>query len=321
MKTKSLLVLMLAWLMGTVSMAVAQAPAIAHNTWSSGAPLPTAVFSPATAMLKGKIYVIGGTNADGTVIADTQIYDPATDTWSAGVPLPTPLVGGAGAVVNGVLYVMGGISGQTQDYTDAVWAFSLKTGTWSAKAAMPTALNDAGVAVVNNIIYLVGGNASGDLRTTTVESYNPATDTWTKESPLLLGRSEPSVGRLGNKLVGFKILAAGGTIPTGWTKDTESYDVFTKTWISLTPDPKARAATCTGAVGLRLYRAGGLGGDWGRPISLTERFSLSKNNWKTLASIPQPVALPGSAVYKGRLYCLGGMYDWIPLSNVQIYQP
>ena len=321
MKTKLFLVIF-TFLMGAASLSIAQAPAVVHNTWTSGAPLPTSVFSPAVAILKGKIYVMGGVNADNVVIADTQIYDPLTNTWNTGVPLPTPLQGGAAAVVKNVLYVMGGSTfGVSCNFTNAVWAFNPKTQSWSAKAPMPAARCDTGVAVQKNIIYLAGGNAIFDLRTDTVESYNPATDAWTEEAPLQVGRSEPSVALLGNKLVGVAIVAAGGTISTGWTPDTESYDVFTKTWTSLTPDPTARAAACTGGIGLKLYRAGGLGGDWGRPISLTENFNVFTNKWKTMASVPQAVALPGSAVFKGRLYCVGGMYDWIPLSNVQIYQP
>lgn len=63
---------------------------IAHNIWTSGAPLPIPVWCPIVATLNGQVYVIGGTNANGTEIADTQIYDPVTNTWSVGTPLPVP---------------------------------------------------------------------------------------------------------------------------------------------------------------------------------------------------------------------------------------
>jgi N-acetylneuraminic acid mutarotase len=319
MKTTSLLVALLLSV-GTASLAVAQTPAVVHNTWTAGAAMPTAVWNPAVGVLNGEIYVVGGANADGTTIADTQIYHPARDTWSIGVPLPTPLSGASGAVVKNVLYVLGGANDGTP-FSSAVWAFDLKTRTWSAKAAMPTARRDAGVAVEDEIIYVVGGNSASNLRATTVESYSPATDTWTEEAPLLVGRSEPSVGRVGNNLVGFTIVAADGYASGG---DTEGYDATTNTWTTLKADPDPggsgwRSWACTGGIGTKLYVAGGYYGG-----SLNEAFNLHKNTWETLAPMPQAAMATGSAVYQGRLYCLGGTVAYWEngaLSNVQIYQP
>jgi len=317
MKTRSLLVVVLLLSFGTALVAVAQTPAVAHNTWTAGAPMPTAVWNSAVGVLKGQIYVVGGNNANGAIIADTQIYNPATNTWSIGASLPTPLSGGSGAVVKNVLYVMGGNSGS--GYSNALWAFNLKTKTWSPKAAIPIALQDAGAAVENNIIYLVGGNSTENLRSNAVYSYNPATDTWTEEAPLLVGRSEPCVGRVGNKLIGFTIVAADGYASGG---DTEGYDATTNTWTTLKADPSPngwRSWACTGGIGTKLYVAGGYYGG-----SLNESFNLPKNTWKKLASMPQAAMATGSAVYGGRLYCLGGTVAYWEngaLNNVQIYQP
>jgi len=150
MKTKSLMAMVALLSLGTAPVVVAQT-AVAHNTWTSGTPMPTAVWDAAVGPLGGKIYVVGGINAEGGIIADTQIYNPSTDTWSMGVPLPTTVAGASGAVVKNILYVMGGtVDGTT--YSSAVWAFNPKTKTWSSKAAMPTALSDSGAAVENGII-------------------------------------------------------------------------------------------------------------------------------------------------------------------------
>jgi len=35
-------------------------PDVTHNTWTSGAPMPTALNWPTTGLIKGKIYVVGG---------------------------------------------------------------------------------------------------------------------------------------------------------------------------------------------------------------------------------------------------------------------
>ncbi|MGO8797130.1 MAG: Kelch repeat-containing protein [Candidatus Sulfotelmatobacter sp.] len=320
MKTKSLLVVFQLLLLGTTPM-VAQAPAVAHNTWTSGAPMPKARVGPAVAVLEGQIYAVGGSNTTGKFYSNTYIYDPASNVWTTGVSFPTKVAGATGAVVKNILYVMGGtVDGVT--YSNAVWAYSPKTQTWSEKTAMPTARHDAGVAVVDNIIYVVGGNGNdGNLRLTSVESYNPATDSWTEEAPLLVGKSEPSVGTFGNKTIGFTIVAADGYTADSDTGDNEAYDVATNTWTSLTPDPTARNGACSGAIGSRMYIAGGSDGYY-PASSVSEWFNLSKNEWSSMAPIPQPTLFSGSAVYKGQLYCIGGMYtSGVSLKYVQIYQP
>ena len=321
MKTTFAWMLLSVLLLGVASFAQDQAPAVNHNTWTSGAPMPTAVVAPGgVAVLEDEIYVVGGVNADGTTIADTQIYNPATNSWSTGVPLPTTLTDGVAAVVKNVLYVISGgdsiKAGGTQ--TNAVWAYSPKTKTWSSKAAIPTARQSMGVAVEKNIIYTIGGvDLNGD-RLTTVESYNPATNSWTEEAPLLVGKSEPSVG-----LVGTTIVAADGYASGGWTGDNEGYDAATNTWTSLTSDPTARNAACAGGIGPQLYVAGGA--DDGNPaLTLTESFKVSKNTWTTLAPMPQAAIWGAPAVYKGQLYCFGGesaQNGGTILNNVQIYQP
>jgi len=137
--------------LGAASLMTAQSPAVTHNTWTSGAPMPTAIKFPAgIGVIKGEIYVVGG-NTASAVIADTQIYNPVANAWSTAAALPAATFAGASAVVKNVLYVFGGLtSGIT--YTNAVWAYNLKTNTWSAKAAMPTARASTAAVVEKNIV-------------------------------------------------------------------------------------------------------------------------------------------------------------------------
>ena len=116
-------VLIFLLLVGTAPFPAAQTSAIAHNTWTNGTPMPIGVSNPAVGVLHGQICVVAGVTGDGTIVDDTQIYNPSMDTWSTGVPLPTTLTGGVGAVVDNILYVMGGsVDGVT--YSKAVWALN-----------------------------------------------------------------------------------------------------------------------------------------------------------------------------------------------------
>ena len=185
---------------------------------------------------------------------------------------------------------------------------------------MPTA-RWATEAVVNkktNIIYVIGGaiNTSGNGDVAAVESYNPVTDTWTEEAPMQVAKGQSAAGLVGTKIV----VADGFTNGGGTTGDTKAYDPAANTWSTLASNPAgARGAACYGAVGSKLYDIGGVNAP-----NINESFQLSKNKWTTtLATIPQSIFFPASAVSKGKLYCMGGWPGWLgtPQNNVQIYQP
>jgi N-acetylneuraminic acid mutarotase len=309
--------------MSMASSAVAQDyPAVSHDTWSSGTPMPKAIMGATAAVLGKRIYVFGGAmDWNLTGVLDTLVYNPASNTWSKGVPLPEPIFNPSAAIVNNVLYVFGGVEGST--YLNTVWAYSPQTKTWSAKSPMPTETQCSGAVVAkNNTIYVIGGDI-GWTRLKNVDSYNPATDTWTEEAPLRIGRSCPTVG-----LIGTRIWAADGDTSHGFNGgdgpngDNEGYNPFTNTWKTATPDPTPRDAACGGSIGSQLYVAGGdENGD--SILTLTESFDGSNNTWTTLAPMPQGTMWAASAVYNGKLYCFGGTVRWdgTVLNNVQIYQP
>ena len=291
---------------------------IVHNSWSSGAAMPTGVQWSAAGVISSKIYVVGGYTKT-SVVANNAIYDPAKGSWSTGSPIPSATAQAASAVVNDVLYIFGGSTNGGGTVTNAVWAYDPTKNTWSAKSSMPTARCSVVAAVENGIIYVIGGYNNGS-RLNTVESYNPATDTWKSEASLINGKTEISAG-----LIGSTIVAADGYTGSGDTGDNEAYDSTKNSWSSLAPDPTPRNGSCSGVVGGLLVGSDGNTDNAGA-ISLNESFNLTKNTWKTLSSMPQTATDPGSAVYKGQLYCFGGSSYGISFqgtiySNVQIYQP
>jgi alpha-L-fucosidase len=90
----------------------------AADTWKSLAPLPGKRGSALAAAVGGKIYVIGGaTTADGAkdpfftffgpskVLANNDVYDPATNKWESRTPMSVARNHAFGAAVNGKIYV------------------------------------------------------------------------------------------------------------------------------------------------------------------------------------------------------------------------
>ncbi len=58
-------------------------PAVIHNTWTSGAPMPTAVSFQMMGVVKGTIHVVGG-YTETAAVSNHQIYNPDTKTRSTG---------------------------------------------------------------------------------------------------------------------------------------------------------------------------------------------------------------------------------------------
>jgi uncharacterized protein (TIGR03437 family) len=286
------------------------------NSWTTGANMPTAVFGPATGVIGGLVYVVGGEVSSGAQVNINQIYNPAADTWTTGAPMPTARFGGVGAVANNILYVIGGSANGMR--LNVVEAFDPAANTWSTKSSMPTPRNSIAAVVEGGIIYVIGGFENNRLAT--VESYNPATDAWTDEAPLLVAKSLEAAGLLGSVIV-----AAGGLTNSGdVTGDNEGYNASTNSWQTLTPDPTARQAACFGTISGQLYVAAGRNDAAG--VNVVESFNLETNRWTTLAPTPLAQIFPGYATVGNLLYCFGGSNNGSPGSvtvynNLEIYHP
>ncbi len=139
----------------------------ASNSWTTKSPMPIPVLGAASAVLDGKIYIIGGARHfqqgwELSTVGSTQVYDPENDAWSTRASLPngvTESYAAAGAT-SGVtapkkIYVVGG-SNQT-NYSEITYVYDSKGNVWSTAAAMPTPRVYLGVAVVDDILYAIGG--------------------------------------------------------------------------------------------------------------------------------------------------------------------
>jgi N-acetylneuraminic acid mutarotase len=150
------------------------------DTWTTAAPMPTAVFGYASAVMDGQIYIIGGLQVSSSlggngIVDDNQVYDPQNDTWSLAVNMPSEVTYGAAAATAGfmapqMLYVVGGLF--MDSYSNSVEVYNEENTSWSTGASMPTARAYLGVVVVNDILYAIGG-FDGQNWLSTVEAYTP----------------------------------------------------------------------------------------------------------------------------------------------------
>ena len=152
----------------------------ATNTWTTGTPMPTAVYGYASTVIDSKIHIIGGSQTSiiqgsSIFVNSNQVYDPQNDTWSLGANLPSAVAYGAAAATEGfmappLLYVIGGYF--LNSYSSNVQVYNPSNNSWSTGVPMPTARAYLGVAVVNDVLYAIGG-FDGQNWLNTVEEYTP----------------------------------------------------------------------------------------------------------------------------------------------------
>jgi len=133
----------------------------ATDSWIAKAPIPTAVYGYASAVVNNKIYVISGQGVNRVNL--NQIYDPEAGTWSYGAPIPTDVHYAAAGATTGVaapkrIYVLGGNAHGAMDSCDLNQVYDPEGNTWTTGAQMPTPRRSFGVAVVNDVLYAIGGS-------------------------------------------------------------------------------------------------------------------------------------------------------------------
>ncbi len=135
------------------------------NSWSEKSDMPIPVLGCASAVLDGKIYVIGGSRHfqlgwELDTVGSNQIYDPINDEWSVGVSLPIAQSYGAAATTVGEtapesLYFVGG-SNET-DYNGITYVYNSELDEWNLGASIPTSRIYLALAVLDDILYAIGG--------------------------------------------------------------------------------------------------------------------------------------------------------------------
>ena len=169
----------------------------ATDTWTQKADMPTPRKTK-TCVVDGKIYAIGGwsTANEQSQLETVEVYDPATDTWAKSQSMNRARCSAAISVVNGEIYAIGGIGwppnrDKSGRYLSNVEVFNPKTNQWQERTEMSVPKAAHSTSVIDGKIYVMGGYFQEERklnRLSTIEVYDPATDRWTQESDMLIGK-------------------------------------------------------------------------------------------------------------------------------------
>jgi N-acetylneuraminic acid mutarotase len=179
---------------------------------------------------------------------------------------------------------------------------------WTTMAPDPLAKKSPAVVEINGKLYVHGfdDDGGGSPGLPRLSIYDPASDTWTVGASPSLVRSQVSVG-----VINGKMFVAGGCISAdcedGTTNALEVYDPASNTWSDAAPMPTARFGAAAGAIGGKLYVAGGTTAcDPCTPTTATEIYDAASDTWSAGAAIPVSRELAAAASVNGRLYVIGG---------------
>ena len=236
---------------------------IAAYPWTDKLADPIPRQYAASAVLDGKVYVMGGQRTDsGTsdpVTNLVEVYDPASNTWSAAPPMPTARMGLVAAVMNGRIYAIGGSTdGLGTVALGTVERFDPVTQLWSTLTSpMPTPRYFAAASVLDTPlgtrIFVAGGQAAG-ASLDVVEAYDPLAHNWFSRSALPTARSQLAMAETNGRL--YAIGGYAGLV-TQWTGAVEEYDPLTDTWANRAAMPAARAQLTLAQLSGKLLAAGG----------------------------------------------------------------
>jgi N-acetylneuraminic acid mutarotase len=266
-----------------------------HGTWVRLAPMPTARQELATASFNGKIYAMGGYDADRRSTAIVEVYDPATNTWMRANDLPGAANHHAAAVAGGKLYGL---------FANAAHVYNPANDSWTAVA--PPLFGHGGtpaVGVFQDKIYVAGG--SSPFGSVNCEVYDPATNTWTALAPMTVPRHHTGGG-----FVDGKFYVVGGRM--GNSEDAanltalEAYDPQTNTWEQRAPMPSARSGIAVAAFNGELFV---FGGEIPGVFSNVEAYNPVTNTWRAEESMLEGRHGIWAAVLGNKVYMPGGGYD------------
>lgn len=268
-------------------------PVATAGAWRQLAAAPSQRTEVAAAAAGGRIAVVGGYRADGTTVATTELFDPATGRWGSGPDLPVAVNHAMAATIDDRVHVFGGYGADGKPTTGA---YRLDGTTWQAVAPLPQP-RGAGTAVAHNArVYVAAGIGPAGLAAEMLV-YDPAADRWST-APGPPTRRE----HLGGAGYGGRIYTVGGR--TGGLDTNlaafEAFDPGTGTWTALPPLPTARGglaatATCTGHIVAA-------GGEATTTFAEVEAFDTTTGRWVALPRSPNPrhglgVVAVGSTVY------------------------
>jgi N-acetylneuraminic acid mutarotase len=303
--------------------------ACAQGKWVKLAPFPEPAEELLGAAAGGKLYVFCGLAPGWKPTGYVYEYDPAADKWTKKKPMPLLSHHVSFTEYNGRIYAFGGFrypdSGPAAWVPiDNAWEYDPASDTWKALAPMPTKRGSPVAVTVGNKMYVIGGATTPPgssepavhpqrphVSVSTVEEYDPATNTWRARSPMPTPRNHATAGVVNGKVyvIGGRVGAAFISAGSSNVDVVEEYDPAADNWGSARAKmPSARSAMASGVYAGRIYVTGGEGQNAQMMYTFRalEAYDPAANRWTLLPSMPVSRHGLAGGVVGNRLHMVSG---------------
>jgi N-acetylneuraminic acid mutarotase len=131
--------------------------------WKPQASMPDPRSHFASAIVRGRIYVLGGQHGNDaglTTVPTVSIYDPATDTWSAGTPMPVAVshIASTGTAAGNNIWIFGGETSH-EHATERVSVYDTIGGTWTSMTPLPQPRFSGVAATIAGSLFFTTGSS------------------------------------------------------------------------------------------------------------------------------------------------------------------
>jgi hypothetical protein len=273
----------------------------------------------AAVRLGARLAAIGGMDADGEVVADVRVFDPAQRTWSAGPAFPGEAFGLSAASIGGVVHACG--------KDGVVWRLAEGASEWTraGSLAFPRFFHQLVADGAGGLLALGGIDemrSAGRVRP--IERFAGEYRSVPRVSTITLPAPFPARNRQGALVRGDTLFLFGGNTslgqhdfePENFARATWSLDLATLAWRERAPFPEGRQtiAASLSADEKTGFAIGGFAHDGDEAVSRGAgfRYDLEADAWSADArlALDVPRTQTGLVRRDGALWVLGGVdYD------------
>ena len=157
------------------------------NRWTAKAPLPlSGAWGGTAASIDNVIYVTAGSDGGDMITNDPRgdvfAYDPARDVWRPIPKLPDGTLGASAAALHGMFYLTGG-NGAAAARAD-LRSYDPRTGLWTTGPTAPVATTFLTTVAARGALFAISGGDRQTYALPLTQRYDPASQTWTKVTPI-----------------------------------------------------------------------------------------------------------------------------------------
>lgn len=290
-------------------------PQAQQCNWSHAADTPQALVETQSAVIDGKLYLMGGFYSSGLKgTPRTDVYDPQSDSWT-GLDDMLTVVTHHTAVVDGQkIWCAGGFFGDNGGFVvDTVQVYDVPTDRWSFGPALPERRAGGGMVRLGRNLHYFSGFETRRLNAAehfVLDLDDPGAG-WDQTSYAPLPQAR---GQLGAAVLNGFIYAIGGQFGHDLNPmDVDlvhRYDPSTNQWtqVASLPTPRSHFEASTFVYQGRIFVAGGRDNQssGAQVLQQVSAYDPQSDSWSDVSMLPIGLIGPSAKPIGDQLYVSGG---------------